>query len=148
MDPLIATVISIVSPYLVKGAEEFAKSAGKAAFDGTKALVDRLSQWWNNDPIANAAATSIESDPEHYGKMLGAQLEHQLKKDASFANELRVLVDDLGPSVDVIQRMEVARGVTGADIGTLTTGRVRVEQTIGDAQDVTGFKANKVGGSD
>lgn len=147
MDTLAATVISIVSPYLVKGAEEFAKSAGKAAFEGAKALLERLSQWWKDDPIANAAATSMESDPEHFGKMLGAQLEHQLAKDQSFVNELRALVDNLGPSVDVIQRMQVARDVTGADIGTLVRGHVRVEQDMGDAQRVTGFRSDKVGGN-
>jgi hypothetical protein len=147
MTALVATVISIVSPYLVKGAEEFVKSAGKAAFDGTKALAERLSRWWKNDPIANAAATSFKSDPEHYGKLLGAQLEHDLTKDEPFANELRALVDSLGTSVDVIQRMEVARGVTGADIGTLVSGQVRVQQDIRDAQNITGFKGGKVGGS-
>lgn len=147
MEVLAATVISIVSPYLAKGAEEFAKSAGKAVFDGAKAVVDRLSRWWKNDPIANAAATSFKSDPEHYGKMLGAQLEHELKKDESFAKELRSLVDSMGPSVDVVQRMEVARGVTGADIATLVSGQVRVQQDIKDAQNVTGFKAGKVGGN-
>jgi hypothetical protein len=147
MEVLAATVISIVSPYLVKGAEEFAKTAGKAAFDGAKALVDRLGRWWAKDPIANAAATSFQSDPTHYGKMLGAQLEHELKKDESFAKELRSLVDSMGPSVDVVQKMEVARGVTGADIGTLVSGQVRVQQDIKDAQNVTGFKAGKVGGN-
>ena len=147
MSALVATIMSIVSPYLVKGAEEFAKSAGKAAFDGTKALVERLSRWWKDDPIANAAATSFKSDPEHYGKLLGVQLEHDLAKDESFADELRALVDSLGPAVDVVQRMEVARGVTGADIGTLVSGQVRVQQNIRDAQDVTGFKGGKVGGS-
>ena len=146
MEVLAATVLSIVSPYLVKGAEEFAKTAGKAAFDGAKALVDRLGRWWKNDPIANAAATSFKSDPEHYGKMLGAQLEHELKNNEAFAQELRSLVDSMGPSVDVIQKMEVARGVTGADIGTLVSGQVKVHQEIKDAQNVTGFKADRVGG--
>jgi len=147
MEVLAATVIGIVSPYLAQGAEEFAKSAGKAVFDGAKAVVDRLSRWWKNDPIASAAATSIKADPEHYGKMLGAQLEHELKKDESFAKELRSLVDSMGPSVDVVQKMEVAHGVTGADIGTLVSGHVRIQQDMKDAQDVTGFKADKVGGN-
>ena len=52
----------------------------------------------------------------------------------------------MGPSVEVVQKMEVARGVTGADIGTLVAGRVRVQQEIRDAQNVSGFKADKVGG--
>ena len=146
MELLAATVISIVSPYLAKGAEEFAKTAGKGVFDGAKALVDRLSRWWKDDPIANAAATSLPSDPQHFGKMLGAQLEHALKKDDAFAKELRSLVDSMGPSIEVVQKMQVATGVTGADIGNLVSGQVRVNQDIGHAEDVIGFKADKVGG--
>jgi hypothetical protein len=42
MAPLVAAVLSVASPYLVKGAEEFAKSAGAAAFNAAKALMDRL----------------------------------------------------------------------------------------------------------
>jgi hypothetical protein len=70
-----------------------------------------------------------------------------LAKDESFANELHALVGSLGPSVGVIQRMEVAHGVTGADLGTLVSGQVRVQQDIRDAQNITGFKGGKVGGS-
>ena len=147
MEALAATVISIVSPYLVKSAEEFVKSAGEAAFNGTKALVERLIRWWKRDPIANTAATSFKSDPERYGKLLGEQLQHDLAKNESFAEELRALVDTLGPSVEVIQRMEIARDVTGADIGTLVSGKIRVEQDIHEALNVTGFKADKVGGN-
>ena len=147
MSTLVASIISIISPYLAKGAEEFAKSAGKAAFDRTKVLVERLMEWWKNDPIATTAVTSFQSDPERYGKLLGVQLDHDLAKDEAFADELHALVDSLGPYVDVIQRMEVARGVTGAEIGTLVSGQVRVEQDIRDAKNATGYKGDKVGGS-
>jgi hypothetical protein len=146
MDPLVGTVIGIVSPYLVKGAEEFAKSAGSAGFAGAKALVTRLSQWWSREPVADAAAKALPSNPERYGKVLGDQLAYELEKNPAFAAELRSLVDGMGPSVEVVQKMEVARGVTGADIGTLVSGQVRVQQEIKDAQNVTGFKADKVGG--
>jgi hypothetical protein len=147
MEVLAATVISIISPYLVKGAEGFATTAGKAAFEGAKALADRLARWWKDEPVANAAATSIKSDPEHYSKLLGTELQRALTKDQSLANDLRALVDQLGPLVDVIQKIEVARGVTGADIRNLVGGQVRVNQEIRDAQNVTGFKADKVGGN-
>jgi len=78
--------------------------------------------------------------------LLGAELERAMSKNEALAKDVRALVDQLGPSVDVIQKMEVARGVTGADIGTLISGQVRVNQEIRDAQNVTGFKADKVGG--
>jgi hypothetical protein len=146
MDPLVISVIGVVSPYLAKGAEEFAKQTGAAAFNAAKSLVTRLSQWWKNEPVAEAAANSFAKDPERYAKVLAAQLEYDVKNDESLAADLRKLVADIGPSVDVIQKMEVARGVTGADIGSLLRGTVRVEQNMRDAQDVTGVRADRVGG--
>lgn len=146
MDPLVGTIIGIVSPYLIKGTEEFAKSAGSAAVSGVKALVTRLSEWWSREPVADAAAKALPSNPERYGKVLGDQLAYELEKNPAFAAELRSLLDGMGPSVEVVQKMEVARGVTGAEIGTLVSGQVRVQQEIKDAQNATGFKADKVGG--
>jgi hypothetical protein len=49
MEALAASVISLVSPFLAKGAEEFAKEAGKEAFAPVKALVERLALWWKGD---------------------------------------------------------------------------------------------------
>jgi hypothetical protein len=147
MDTLVSTVIAIVGPYLAKGAEEFAKSVGSAAFGGAKALVERLRRWWSHEPVAEAAAKAFSSDPERYAKVLSEQLACDLAKDESFATDLRKLVEDIGASVDVIQKIEIARGVTGADIGSLVAGHVRVQQDIRDAQNVTGFKAQKVGGN-
>lgn len=147
MEALAGSAISLVAPYLAKGAEEFAKSAGKAAFEQCKALAGRLQRWWSSDPVAAAAADNLPKDPQKYGKLLGELLSTDLAKDPAFAKDLRKLVEDLGPSVEVVQNMEIAHGVTGADIGELVTGTVRVQQTIGDAVNVTGFKANKVGGA-
>jgi hypothetical protein len=146
METLAASAIGLVAPYLAKGAEEFAKAAGQAGFDQCKALVGRLQRWWSGDPVAAAAADNLAKDPQKYGKLLGQLLSADLANDPTFAAELRKLVEGVGPSVEVIQKMEIANGVTGADIGELVTGRVRVEQTIADAANVTGFKANKVGG--
>ena len=145
MTPLVATVISIAAPYLTKGAEEFAKSAGAAAFDAAKALMNRLQKWWSKAPVAEAAAKALPSDPERYAKLLGEELESDVAKDPSLAAELQQLVSAAGPYVDVIQKIDVANGVTGADIGSLVSGHVRVQQEIRDAQNVTAFKATKVG---
>ena len=146
MDPLVATIIGIIGPYLAKGADEFAKSAGKAAFEGTKKLVDRLSRWWKGDPVADATVSNFAAEPELNAEMLATRLAHAIKKDPSFADELRVLVDELGPNVDVIQKMEIARGVTGGKIGELVSGRVRVQQEMKDAQNVVGVEINRMGG--
>ena len=145
MAPLVATVLSIASPYLVKGAEEFAKSAGAAAFNAAKALVDRLHKWWSNEPVAEAAAKALRFDPERYARVLGEQLDDDLSKDPAFAAELQKLIDAAGPYAEVYQKMDVARGVTGAEIGSLVSGHLSVRQEIRDAQNVTGLKVDKMG---
>lgn len=76
---------------------------------------------------------------------MAGQLAHDLERDPAFAKELRQLVGPLEPVLEVIQRMEVAQGVTGADLKELVRGSVRVEQVIGDARQVTGFKADRIG---
>jgi 3-methyladenine DNA glycosylase/8-oxoguanine DNA glycosylase len=147
MAPLVAAVMSIAAPYLAKGAEEFAKSVGSAGFDVAKALMERLQKWWSKEPVAEAAAKALPSDPERYAKILGEELEHGVSKDESLSADLQKLVDAAGPYVEVIQKMDVAVGLTGADIGSLVSGHVRVQQDVRNAQNVTGFKATKVGGN-
>lgn len=145
MEALAATAISLVAPYLVKGAEGFASEAGKQIGDKVGELAKRLGKWWSGEPVAAAAAKEIPNDPVKYGKLLETLLSGDLAKDEALASEVRTLVDQLGPQVQVIQRMEVAKGVTGADISVLASGRVNVEQDIKDATGVTGVKAGRVG---
>ena len=146
MEALAGLAISIVAPYIAKGAEAFAQEVGTEAFGAVKAVADRLRSWWSAEPVAAAAAESLASEPEKYSTILTQLLSSDLAKDDAFAAELRALTERVGPNVQVVQRIEVAKGVTGADIEQLLTGNVRVEQEMKEAQDVTGFRANKVGG--
>src|SRR5690242_7091371 len=105
METLAASVISLVAPYLAKGAEEFAKTAGKVAFEQCEPLVGRLRRWWSGDPDAAAAADNLAKDPQKYGTLLGQLLSTDLTKDPAFAAELRSLVEGMGPNIEVIQNM-------------------------------------------
>jgi hypothetical protein len=146
MEALAAAAISIVAPYIVKGADVFAKEAGTAAFNAVSALAKRLQGWWSDKPVANAAVQELASDPETYSKTLTQLLASDLAQDESFAAELQQLVESVAPHVHVVQRMEVAQGVTGADIDELIKGTVDVQQEMKQAEDVIGFSARKVGG--
>jgi hypothetical protein len=145
MEALAASVIALVTPYLVKGGEAFAGEVGKATFKKVSDLVQRLETWWSRDPVAHAAATAIPTNPALNGKRLGGMLDDALEGDPAFASDLRRLVDGLGPEINVIQEMKVANGVTGADIGRLVIGRVSITQKVDEATSVTGFKADEVG---
>lgn len=146
MEALAAAAISIVGPYLAIGGEEFARRAGQEAFAGVKALADRLRTWWLGEPVAAAAAERLASDPKRYGTILTELLATDLANDQGFASELGMLVDGVGPHVEVVQRMEIAEGVTGMDLDELVRGTVHIEQQMTEAKNVTGFKGKRIGG--
>jgi hypothetical protein len=145
MEYLASSAISLVSPYLVKGAEEFAKEAGKEAFEAVTGLYDRLAKWWSSDPVASAAANAMKDAPERNGKLLGAMLMSALNEDSSLAGDIQRLTDSVGPHVRVIQNIEVAEGVTGARIGELISGSVDVTQQMKHAKDTTGVIVDRMG---
>src|SRR4051794_23811940 len=147
MEALAAAAISIVAPYLVKGAEAFAQEAGEQAAGAAKALVGRLRTWWTGEPVAQSVAENLSSDPKKYSPILGGLLASELDKDEALAADVKGLVDDVGPAVTVVQRIEVADGVTGADIEQLVRGSVHVEQEMKHAHDVTGYKGGSIGGA-
>jgi hypothetical protein len=140
MEALAASVISLVSPYLSKGAEEFAKEAGKEAFAQVKALIERLALWWKGDAIAGALVSAFPAKPVDAANMLGMSLAAALNNDASFADDVGRLVSAVDPYVEVVQRIKVAEGVTGAEIGEMLRGKLRVLQEMDTAKDVTGAK--------
>jgi hypothetical protein len=146
MEAFAATIIGLIAPYLAKGAEEFAKAVGKEAFDQCKRLTDRLQRWWQGNPVASVTVDNFAKDPQNYGGVLGHLLATDLAKDPQLATELQQIVDSMGPNVEVVQKIDIGKGVTGAEIGELVAGSVNVRQEIRDAQSVIGFKANKVGG--
>jgi hypothetical protein len=145
MEALVATIMGVVSPYLAKGAEAFAKEAGKEAFKGVKALADRLGRWWNGDPVASAVAQNFPAAPEKYGRVLAGLLADELARDPALASELKGLVEQMGPTVNVVQKIKVAGDVTGADIGALVRGSLQVTQDVEYADTVTGISADRVG---
>jgi hypothetical protein len=146
MEALAAAAISIAGPYIAMGAEEFVKQAGQDAFGAVKALADRLHRWWLGEPVAAAAAERLASDPKRYSTILAQLLATDLTNDEGFASELRELVGDVGPHVEVVQGMEIADGVTGADVEELVRGSVHIEQQMKEARNVTGYKGKRIGG--
>lgn len=145
MEALIGTALTVVAAFGAKSAEAFAQEAGEQAAGAAKALFDRLREWWSREPVAAAAAENLGLDPKKYSPILGELLASDLASDEALAAELQSLVEAVSPHVEVIQRIEIANGVTGADVGRLVRGKIRVEQQITNAQNVIGFKADEIG---
>jgi hypothetical protein len=146
LEALAVAAISLVAPYLAKGAESFAEEAGSRAVGVVRALADRLQLWWSHEPVAAAAVEHLADDPKQYAIVLGNLLSARLAEDAAFASDLQRLVDDVAPQVTVVQRVEVAKGVTGVDIEEAVRGDFSVHQEVKHADEVVGLKAKRVGG--
>ncbi len=150
MDPatiatLTGSVLSVITPYVVKGADEFAKLVGEAAFAKAKGLFAALKHKLSADPEAADTLAHFEEKPQRYQPVLQDILSEKLAKDPEFAAELEQHIKGMGPVLEVVQRMKEAEGVVGIEAGRVASGTARVTQEIDVAKQVTGMKIDSIG---
>jgi hypothetical protein len=149
MDPVTATlaanVMTVLMPYAAMGAQEFVKSAGKEAYEKAKNLLGTLKARWAKDKEATDAVARFEEKPERYRPVLEGILEEKITQDRELAAELATLLKEMGPSLEVVQRMEEGRRITGLEAEQMSGGRARVRQDIGRGEDVTGARIGRIG---
>jgi hypothetical protein len=150
MDPitgsLAASVVSVLAPYVVLGAQEFVKKAGQEAYDKAKTMFAALRSRWAGDEAATDALSRFEEKPEWYAPALENVLKEKLAQDEELAAELSRLLNEMGPNLEVVQRMEEGRRITGLEAEKMTGGRASVRQEIGKGEDVTGVRIRDIGG--
>lgn len=148
MDPAtIATaVLAILAPYAKKSAQEFIRTAGEVGYERAKRLLATLKERWTGDEEASAVLTQFEKKPERYEGVLQDVLKEKLQTDTTLSADLDQQIRELGPKLQVIQRMNVGENVTGADIEEARKGSIAVEQEINQGKDVTGARIGTLGG--
>src|SRR5215213_1538018 len=142
---LAANVITVLMPYAAMGAQEFAKSAGKEAYEKAKTLLGTLKARWAGDEEETDTIARFEEKPERYRPVLEGILEEKITQDRELAAELATLLEEMGPSLEVVQRMEEGRRITGVEAEQMSGGRARVRQEIGRGEDVTGARIGRIG---
>jgi hypothetical protein len=148
MEPVTAlatAVISILSPYLAKGAEEFMKAAGKDAYDKAKKILTTLKARWAGDEEARDQLARFEEKPERYQPVLEDILQEKLAQDKELVGELTQLLNEMDPTVEIIQKMKEAEEVMGLEAKEMASGQVRVEQEIDKGKKITGAKFDRLG---
>ena len=100
MDPiasLAASVVAVLSPYLAKAGEEFAKEAGKTAANKFGALYQFLKTRFKKKPAAKEALADLEANPDNEDAKaaLRRQLTKQMNADNTFVNTLRKILDEI-----------------------------------------------------
>jgi len=137
--------MTILMPYVVKGAEEFAKLVGEAAYHKAKRLFETLKARFAGDPVASDSLTRFEQKPQTYQPLIEDILKERILQDKDFAAELARLVEDLGPEITIVQHLRAAEDVVGIEAEEMKRGKVTLEQTMDEAKKVTGAKISKIG---
>jgi hypothetical protein len=136
---LIASVMTVLAPYLPSAAEGFAKAAGTGAFEGAAKLLKGLVSLFRDDGKAAPVLSGFSADPELYRGALEKLLQRRTSADAAFAGELLRLVEDARATIRVDQTVEQAATLTGIRSAEISRGDVRVEQRATAVGEVTGI---------
>ena len=149
MDPatlsLAASVMTVLMPYVTTGAQSFVKSAGADAYQKVKSMVGTLRARWSGDEEATETLARFEEKPERYRPVMEDILKEKLSQDTELAEELATLLNEMGPSLEIVQQMEEGRRVTGLEAEEMTEGKARVRQDIQRGEDVTGARIRRIG---
>lgn len=137
--------MSVLTPYVATSADAFAKSAGMAAYQKATNLFGTLKARWAGDKEATETLARFQEKPERYQPVLEDILKEKLAQDRELAAQLASLLDEMGPSLEVIQKMDEGRRVTGLEVGEMSRGRARVSQEIERGEDVTGARIDRIG---
>jgi hypothetical protein len=142
---LVSNVMSVLMPYVVKGAEDFAQLAGKAAYVNAQSLFRTLKEKLASDEEARDSLSRFEEKPERYRPVLEDILQERLAEDEVLANELKKLLQGMEPDLEIIQKMDVGVDVTGLEAEEMAGGKAKIEQDIKEAKNVTGAKIKRIG---
>jgi hypothetical protein len=149
MDPttagLAASVMTVLIPYAAKGAEEFSKSVGKDAYEKVKSLLSILKTRWAGDKEAMNILARFEEKPQLHQTMLEDILIERLAQDKELAKELVNQLNNMGPELEIIQKMEEGRRVTGLEAEEMNKGRARVYQDVERGEDIRGGRFGRIG---
>lgn len=109
-------VITIVTPLVKKGAEGATKSLGKTLFGQTNVLLRRLKSALNSYKEAENTIENFELNPGRYKVCLQEILVEELRENEELANELTRLIDEMGPLIEVLKKIEKLAGKAALDI--------------------------------
>ena len=124
---LATTAIALVTPFFVKGAEEFAKEAGKDIYQKTQAIKDWL---WSriqgsNDSKLKQTTHLFEDDPTTFGEAMTHVLSNYLQDNPTLAGELAMYVQEFEPKYTSKYNVTIGKAY-GVNVGK----HGRIEQSF------------------
>src|SRR5262245_14484116 len=117
IETIIASAMTILTPYVAAGAKKAAEVAGGAVAEQAGKLLGRLRSWFNGDDEATAALGNFEKNPSRYGGIVEDILRQKIDSNPAILTELQQLLDAIGPRVEVLQKVKTLAGqAVGLDV--------------------------------
>jgi hypothetical protein len=149
LDPVVidltTKIMAVLLPFVSKGAEEFASKVGDAAFEKAKAILATLKQKWSGDKEATETLTRFEAKPERYKTVLEDILQEKLVTDNDLVLKLTRLLQEVGPSLKIVQQMEEGKNITGLEATQMKRGAAEIIQDVTRAEGVIGARFDTIG---
>lgn len=149
MDPAIidisTKVMAVLIPFVSKGADEFASKVGDVAYEKAKTLLTALKQKWSRDKEATESLLLFEQKPQRYQAVLEDILQEKLTEDQDLAARVVQLLQEMGPTLEIIQHMEKGKDVIGLKAREMKSGRASIAQDISQAEGITGAELDTFG---
>ncbi len=148
MDPttLVTNVMTVLIPYVTKGAEEFARLLGEATYNKAKNLFDILRTHLSGDKEASYSFDCFQEKPKRYQPVVEDILKEKLAQDHAFAADLEDILKEMGPELSIVQRMQVGEKITGLEADEMAGGTATITQEIDQATDVVGARIKRIEG--
>lgn len=149
MNPIVVSlaenVMAILMPYAAKTAKEFIGMAGEVGYERARALFARLKAKWTGDTGSTVILENFDKQPEQFKPAMQAVLQQKLSEDHELQEELSQMIEEMGPILEIIQRMDEGQNVTGLEADEVASGRVSITQEVKKGKDVTGAKLGRIG---
>lgn len=142
---LAGTVVSVLSPYLIKGGEKFAAEVGNAAFQKVKILWGKLTQQFHDDKATTKVLSDFQDKPKRNASILADILQQEMQEHEDFAAELKKTLNDIGPSLEIIQEFDEAKDLIGIRVAKFRKGSAKIEQRGNRIQSGTGAEIDEFG---
>jgi hypothetical protein len=131
IEALVASAVTVLSPYVAAGATKAAEVVGEAVATQAGKLLGRLREWFSGDSEAVTALGNFETNPSRYSGIVEDILRHKAGADPKILAELEQLLGAMGPRVEVFQKVRTLAGeVVGLDMAKWEKGLAIARQDV------------------
>src|SRR5207302_1557174 len=97
------------------------------------------------DKEATESLVLFEKKPQRYQAVLEDILQEKLVEDHDLATQMVQLLQEMGPTLEIIQQMEEGKDIVGLKAREMKGGRARIVQEMTQAEGVTGAEFDTLG---